>query len=165
MATRTFKYLADRSTRIIFELVFVLGLLGVLASSAITGQQHAVRMSSIMNSLSAMAYLKTQILYHQVMYGRWPDSRDIQDKIDEVVKASREIESIDVDRGNVAINYNTRYKYLSGHKLAFRKAQFTGQYDTPIIWLCGNQAVPEGMQTDRINLTDLPADLLPRLCK
>lgn len=129
------------------------------------GGLHAIRMASLANSLSVMANLRTHILYYQTMYGSWPDTQNLQGKIDEVSKLSPEIETIDVSRGDVVIHYNAHIQHLSGHKLSFRKAQFISQPTAPIVWLCGNQPIPDGMHIDSENVTDLLDVLLPNVCK
>lgn len=149
----------------IFELMFVFTLLGVLMYNATIGYQTALRMSSVTNSLAVITYLKTHMYYHHAMYGRWPDTQDLQDKITEITKLSPEIALIEIERGNVVITYNDHYFHLNQHKLSFRKAQVANQTGTPIIWLCGREVVLEGMQTDIENVTDLPDNLLPRMCK
>lgn len=165
MTTLTLKYLLERRARMLFELMFVFILLGALIYNAISGYQTALQMSSVTNSLAVITYLKTHMYYHYAMYGRWPDTRDLQDKITEITQISREIASIEIQRGNVVITYNDHYFHLNQHKLSFRKAQVANQTGTPVIWLCGREIMPEGMLTDIENVTDLPDNLLPRMCK
>ncbi|MFT5576344.1 MAG: type IV pilus assembly protein PilA [Bermanella sp.] len=76
------------------------------------------------------------------------------------------LQRVDVDNGAMHLQFGRKFpESLSGKVLSIRPMVVEGSPSSPISWVCGYDAVPEGMQAQVDNLMDLEQRYLPIRCR
>ncbi len=158
--------LIDTETRWLFDVAAAFTIIGIVISLALKSYTATVPPTVITSVLSSINSIKTDIAYHYAMTGQWlsvDDLSEFHNFRDKNVLAQLHFK-LQVRHGDIIITFPDDHPYLANQTLMLRKAQFPQELRGPVIWLCGYQPVPDGMDVHRTNLTTIPATQLPGIC-
>lgn len=150
----------------IVEMVFVLGVLGILLAMAIPAMQGMALRRQVVDSLPLAKLAEAGVQARWTATSKMPANNveaglPVPEKI-----ISNTVSRVDVSNGAVTLTFgNNAGKALHGKKLTLLPAVVVDTPKVPIAWLCNNVAVPAGMQVRGENATDVPAEWLPVECR
>ena len=158
--------LIDTETRWLFDIAAAFTIIGLVIGMAVKSYNAVVPAVSITGVLSSINSIKTDISYEYALSGNWMSADDLSDfpnfnNEDVLAKLHFTLQVRDAD---IIITFPSDHPYLANRILMLRKAQFIHEPRAPVIWLCGYQPVPAGMDVNPTNLTTIPASQLPSIC-
>jgi type IV pilus assembly protein PilA len=157
---------AAKSGFSIVEMVFVLGVLGILLAMAIPAMQAMALRRQVAESLPLAKLAEAGVQARWSASNKMPANNaeaglPLAEKI-----ISNTVSRVDVSDGAVNLTFgNNAGKALHGRRLSLRPAVVVDTPMVPIAWLCNNVAVPSGMQVRGENVTDVPPEWLPVECR
>jgi type IV pilus assembly protein PilA len=157
---------ARKSGFSIVEMVFVLGVLGILLAMAIPAMQGMALRRQVVDSLALAKIAEAGVQARWSASNKMPtNNADAGIPLPEKI-ISNTVSRIDVSDGAVTLTFgNNAGKALHGKKLTLRPAVVVDTPMVPIAWICNNVAVPNGMQVRGENATDVPSEWLPVECR
>ncbi len=150
----------------LIELMIVIAIIGILASVAIPPYAQWVHSARVTVAIRFAEQLQGDINHYYKKTARFPTDNASAGLPAPEKLLSPEIASITVENGAMHIKFRQSKKIIfAGKQLTLRPVYVKGSPKTPISWICGNAAVPEGMTASGENRTNMPATYLPVSCR
>lgn len=159
------KYRINRNWIGFLSLSSSFAILGVLISLALSYYSAITGRLSVIVAASNITPLEQEIYGYYALNGRWPDSPDELDMLQDEQYQSGERGNFILEKGSLHVTLVSQDKNVNGKVISFRKATFHDQQDTPTLWLCGYQPIPDGMIVDVKNRTNLDIQYMTSRCK
>lgn len=143
----------------------VLAIIAILAMMAIPSQMDRIVKEQVIEGIKLAELATKRVDAYWVATGKLPENNEALDLpvADKIVSAR--VSSVSVDKGAVHIRFgNQASGSLSGKVLSLRPAVVKDAIVVPITWVCAAGKVPEKMNIEGENRTDIRGDKLPLRC-
>ena len=159
-----FKHLAFyrlHRQNIFFEVLLSLLIIALLMTLEIHEMSVAMRKADRIRAFSDFQPARLSTSEYFALNGFWPTHEVTY--IDEGGTLGREVKVVD---GAIHLDMRSHHDSSAGNKiLSFRPAILTAGEAATVVWVCGNAAVPEGMQAAGENATTLRGGELYAVCR
>ena len=138
-------------------MVFV--IIALLLAFSIRGMKIASIKAYRLNAFSDFTAGRVALMESFALSGAWPERQSLSFE-------RYETPTLNIDTIQGVINlelHNRREDRAPGKVLSMRPA--TGALNATVVWVCGNAAVPDGMQVSGVNATTLSRDELYIVCR
>lgn len=150
----------------LIEMMIVLAIIAILAMIAIPSQDPIVVRKQVIESLEIIEdYKKLVSFYHKSTLVFLKDNKEAG--IPEANKLlGNYIDSITLENGAFHLHFgNKAHPAIKDKTLSVRPVIVKGSPQSPIAWICGLAAEPEGMEAVTGNKTDIELKYLPIGCR
>ncbi len=150
----------------LIELMIVIAIMGVLATTAIPTYQDRVIRTQVSEGIVLSEFAKDSIAQYYRANKRMPKNNaeaglPPPDKI-----MGNHVTAIEIGDGAIHIKFGNRVnKHAADKVLSLRPAVVAAYAQVPIAWSCGLAAAPAGMKISGTNQTTLPPPYLPIDCR
>lgn len=148
------------------EMLFVLGVIGILALMAIPALRDRALRKQVEEGLALAAVAEPGVQAVWAATGDMPldNTAAGAPPHDKIVGSL--VKDVNVDHGAITVTFgNNASKALERKRITVRPAVVADERAVPIAWLCHAVGVPNGMQVRGEDLTDVPAQWLPVDCR
>ena len=150
----------------LIELMIVVAIIGILAAIAIPAYQDYTIRAQVVEGLILIDELKPSIREYYRDRGTWPEDNESAGVPIPEHLLGQYVEGIVVSDGAMHVRFgNKAHTNLSGLTLTIRPLYVTANPTSPISWNCGRSEPPQGMSPQGMDRTDVPAQLLPSVCR
>lgn len=150
----------------LIEMMVVVAIIAILALMAIPKVDPTIARRQVVESIELIEdYKKLVSFYHKSTLVFLKDNKEAgipaPDKL-----LGNYVDSIELKDGAFHLHFgNKAHPSIKDKTLSVQPIVVKGSPESPMSWLCGNGAVPEGMQTVGENRTDLELKDLPLSCR
>ena len=150
----------------LIEMLVVIAIIAVLALIAMPSPDPTIARRQVAESMELVDnYKKLVSFYHQTTQTFLLDNNaagiPAPDKL-----LGNYVDRIDLKQGAFHIHFgNKAHANIKNKTLSIQPIMVTGSPESPISWICGKAAVPQGMQAVGENRTDLELKDLPLNCR
>lgn len=150
----------------LIEMLVVITIIAILALIAIPSPDPTIARRQVAESMELVDnYKKLVSFYHQTTQTFLLDNNaagiPAPDKL-----LGNYVDRIDLKQGAFHIHFgNKAHANIKNKTLSIQPIMVTGSPESPISWICGKAAVPQGMQAVGENRTDLELKDLPLNCR
>lgn len=150
----------------LIELMIVLAIIAILALIAIPSQDPAIVRKQVTESLGIIEdYKKLVSFYHQSTLVFLNDNKEAGIPAADKLKGNY-VESISLIEGAFHLHFgNKAHPALQDKVLSVRPVIVKGSPQSPIAWICGLAAEPDGMEALTDNQTNIELKYLPIACR
>jgi len=144
----------------LIELMFVIAIIGILASIAIPDYQNYIKRAKISEAFILATVLTKTIGDYYSYHGRLPKNNQVTDLPDNL--RGQYVKSMQIENGAIHLNFD---ESLNNATLTLRPALIIG-YPSPntLLWVCGYATAIKGTVIFGENKTDLEPKYLPSIC-
>jgi hypothetical protein len=154
----------NREFFFIINVCIAIVIIGFLTKNAIHYYMQSYYLSVTSAALGTAVPLKSEIHAFYIKNGYWPSNKNFN-KIKDYIGPNKTVSQIEIENGSFHLYLRDNISKVGGKILSFRKAESNQQLDTPIWWICGYSAIPEGMTTNTTNKTNIDKKYLQRICQ
>lgn len=150
----------------LIEMMVVVAIIAVLALLALPSPDPAIARKQVTESMELIEdYKKLVAFYHQSAQVFLKDNKEAgipaPDKL-----LGNYVDRIDLINGAFHIHFgNKAHPEIKNKTLTIQPVAVKGSPQSPISWICGKAAVPNGMEAAGENRTDLELKNLPLHCR
>ena len=150
----------------LIEMLVVIAIIAVLALIAMPSPDPTIARRQVAESMELVDnYKKLVSFYHQTTQTFLLDNNaagiPAPDKL-----LGNYVDRIDLKQGAFHIHFgNKAHANIKNKTLSIQPIMVAGSPESPISWICGKAAVPQGMQAVGENRTDLELKDLPLNCR
>jgi type IV pilus assembly protein PilA len=150
----------------LIELMIVVAIIGILASTALPAYQVYVQRSEVVEALSMVSTVRENVTAYYVEHLDFPADNEMAGVPAPHYLIGNRITRVVVESGAIHVTMgNKASKPLQGKILSFRPAVVIGSPQSPIAWLCGYDESVAGMEARGSNKTNLEREFLPSACR
>lgn len=148
------------------ELLMALGALAALLLMAIPALQDSALKRQVKDAMQLAAVAETGVQTAYALTGAMPPDNKAAGLPDPDKIVSQFVKNVNVANGAVTLTLgNNASKALEGMTLTLRPAVVPDEQVVPIAWLCHDMAVPDRMQVQGEDKTNIPSKWLPVECR
>ncbi len=150
----------------LIELMVVVAIIAMLGTLALPAYQSRIMQKQVESGVVLGDFAKQAIEDYYKKRRRLPANNAAAGlpPADQII--GLQVTALSVEKGALHIRYGNRAnKRLHGRTLSLRPARIKKHPQVPIAWICGHSSVPDGMQVEGKNLTDLSPAQLPVECR
>ena len=150
----------------LIEMMVVVAIIAILALMALPSPDPTIARRQVAESMELVEnYKKLVTFYHQSTQVFLKDNKEAgippADKL-----LGNYVDRIDLKSGAFHIHFgNKAHANIKNKTLSIQPIMVKGSPESPISWICGKAAVPDGMQAIGENLTDVELKDLPLNCR
>ena len=150
----------------LIELLIVISIIAILALIAMPSPDPTIARRQVIESTGLIEdYKKLVAFYHKSTQVFLKDNKEAgippADKL-----LGNYIDRIDFKNGAFHLHFgNKAHTAIKNKTLSIQPIMVDGSPESPISWICGKAAVPEGMKAVGENRTDLELKDLPLNCR
>lgn len=146
--------------------MMVLAVIAILALLAVPNMGGKVTKARIQETINLVTPYQSNIENYYHVHQQFPIS-NLDAGIPEPDKIiGKYLQSTYLDGGALHMVFNERaHPKLAGLVLSLRPIFVPGSPNSPVSWVCGNEAVPAYMLAAGLNNTNLPIQFLPINCR
>ncbi len=140
----------------LIEIMVVVAIIAILALMALPSPDPAIARKQVVESMELVEdYKKLVAFYHKSTQVLLKDNKEAgmpaADKL-----LGNYVDRIDLKDGAFHLHFgNKAHGNIKNKTLSIQPIMVKGSPESPISWICGKAAVPEGMQAAGENKTDL----------
>ncbi|KKK89142.1 hypothetical protein LCGC14_2736090 [marine sediment metagenome] len=149
----------------LIEMLVVLTIIAILLTIAIPSSDGKVDKIRIRETIKLISLYKDKIAEFYTVNGVFPESNE-QAGIPEPEKIiGNYLSAVEIKKGGFHLLLGNKISSkLQGKTLTIRPVFVPESLLSPISWICGYDAIPEGMESPTSNNTDIEKQLLPLEC-
>jgi len=151
----------------LIEIMIVIAIIAIIATLAIPSQTGAITQKRIVETIELVEPYKAHILaYYRSHSGEFPDNNEDVGlpEADKII--GNYLEKMEIREGVMHLYLGQKIPKQLHHKiLSIRPVFVKDSPNSPVSWICGLNAVPDGMTAAGSNLTDIPSLYLPGRCR
>ncbi|WP_062061991.1 pilin [Cellvibrio sp. OA-2007] len=150
----------------LIEIMVVVAIIAILALMALPSPDPAIARKQVVESMELVEdYKKLVAFYHKSTQVFLKDNKEAgmpaADKL-----LGNYVDRIDLKDGAFHLHFgNKAHGNIKNKTLSIQPIMVKGSPESPISWICGKAAVPDGMQAAGENKTDLELKDLPLTCR
>lgn len=150
----------------LIEIIIVLAIIAILATLAIPSQDPVIVRKQVLESLEIIEdYKKLVGFYHKSTLTFLKDNKEAgippADKL-----LGNYVDNIVLQDGAFHLHFgNKAHPAIKNKMLSVRPVVVKGSPQSPISWICGLAAEPDGMEAATENKTDIALNYLPISCR
>lgn len=150
----------------LIELLVVVGIIAILALLAIPSFDPTITRKQVVESMELVDdYKKLVAFYHKSTLVFLKNNKEAGIPEPEQLIGNY-VDNIELKDGAFHLHFaNKAHVALKGKYLSIRPIMVKGSPESPISWVCGNSAVPDGMIASGENKTNLELKDLPLGCR
>ena len=150
----------------LIELLIVMGVLAILALLAMPNFTDRIVRQQVAETLEVVDFAKRKVALFRGLSGKFP-ADNVEASLpppDKIVGSF--LSSVTVQDGALVLVFgNGANPMLKGKRLSLRPAYVPDYPDVPLVWICAGAAVPEKMQAQGRDDTDIAPLYLPAACR
>lgn len=150
----------------LIEMMVVLSIIAILVTLAIPSSRGRLARPQIEESLSLVADYQQQVVDYYKIMGEFPADNAVigMPAPDRIV--GNYLAAVTLDRGALHLELGNKIgEGLSGQVVSLYPVYVQGSANSPVSWVCGISAVPDGMTAAGDNLTTVEMIFLPSRCR
>ncbi|MET1256136.1 pilin [Aliikangiella maris] len=150
----------------LIELMVVITIIAILASFAIPGYQDYILRTQVTEGISMTNFLKPRINEFYLERGMFPKNNAEAGVPEAKYFIGNYVKSIKIIDGAIHVTFGNKInQQLSDKVLTIRPQYVKENILSPVAWLCGGSSVVEGMTVSGENMTTIPNNYLPSICR
>ena len=150
----------------LIELMIVVAILGILATITVPVFKDRIIKAQITEAIEISALAKEAIVAFRKKTGEIPGDNYTAGIPEPRKIIGNYVAGLEIKGGAINITLGNRvHKNIDGKILTIRPAYVADEKVVPIAWVCGDASVPDGMQVQGRNLTNLLHEELPIDCR
>ncbi|GMR18005.1 MAG: hypothetical protein BMS9Abin33_0404 [Gammaproteobacteria bacterium] len=150
----------------LIELMIVLAIVAILMLLAIPSQLPRVGRNQIVDAFELTEQLKPAIKSFYDSRGYFPIDNKTAGLPEPRYLIHSYVKQVIIDDGVINIEFGNKVtEPLKGKILSIRPLVVKGSPESPMSWLCGVAAAPEGMEVRGQNRTTVVRQMLPLKCR
>lgn len=148
------------------EMMVVVAIIAILAAIAIPSQMGRIVKEQVVAALPLADIAKEPIAASWKADKKLPiDNKDANLPVPEKV-VSNFVSALEIKDGVINMTFgNKAHVKIAGKILSLRPAVIDESQIVPIAWVCGNAKAPNQMTIKGENITTVPEEYLPHLCR
>jgi len=149
----------------LIELMYVVAIIGILASIALPSYQQYINRAQVVEGLSLANYAQKYVTeyYKDTMSFPADNAQAGLPPADKIIGTYTK--SVEVKDGIVYVTFGNKAAELNGKVLTMRPATVDGSPASPIAWVCGRSKAVEGMTAIGEHATTLGTAYIPASCR
>ncbi len=150
----------------LMEMLVVLAVIAILATLMMPSQGHRNVQTQVVESVELVDGYKAPIEAYFRAAGSFPADNEQAGMPAPELLMGNYLERVEVVEGAMHLTMGNKFpKSLQGSVISLRPLLVEGSPSSPISWVCGYDAVPEGMKAAADNRTNLDIKYLPLRCR
>jgi len=150
----------------LIELMIVVAIIGILAAVALPAYQTYIVRAQVVESQVIVGELKNSVAEFYKNRGRFPADNAEAGIPEARYLLGNYVQGITLEAGAFHIQFGNKVNQaLQDRYLTIRPIVVIDSPASPFSWLCGNGAVPDGMEPVGDNRTDVEPGMLPSSCR
>jgi len=151
----------------LLEVMIVMAIIAILATIAIPSKMGRITQTKVVESIELVEPYKTNIeLYFKTHSGEFPDDNDEAGIPKPKLIKGNYLNKMEVRGGAMHLWFGQKLpEHLHNKIITIRPVFVKDSPNSPISWVCGQSAVPDGMIGAGLNLTDIDLLFLPGRCR
>jgi type IV pilus assembly protein PilA len=150
----------------LIELMIVVAIIGILASTAIGSYQYYIIRSQISEAVALASAMKLNVIEYYQQTGTFPADNATLGLDASSTYNGAYTTSIAIEDGAIHVTLGNKARVeLDSKVLSIRPAIYAGVIGSSVNWLCGYSPTPSGMTTSGTNLTSVDTLYLPSVCR
>lgn len=148
------------------ELMIVLGIIAILAMIALPSQVSSIQQKRILETLQLAEPLKGNIFAYYMLNGDFPEDNEAAGLPEPEKILGNYLQRTTVEDGVIHLHLGQKLPdSLTDKIISIRPIVVEESPASPISWICGYDEIPEGMNAQGENKTDVPRNYLPLRCR
>jgi type IV pilus assembly protein PilA len=150
----------------LIEMLVVLAVIAILSMLAIPNKSGVVVRTQVNESIKLIEDYKTMVNLIYKTTGSFPATNSDAGVPEPDKIKGNYVSQVDLVNGSFNIVFGAKIRSeLEGKVISIRPIYVEGSPTSPVSWICGNDAIPNGMLAAGDNHTDLPSHYLPIKCR
>lgn len=150
----------------LLEMLVVLAVIAILATLVVPSSGHRHIQQQVLESVELVERYKGVLEAHYVATGTFPENNEAAGMPAPEKLIGSYLDRVDVEAGAMHLTFGRKFpESLAGTQVTIRPVTVEGSPNSPVSWLCGYDAVPEGMSAAVDNRTDLELRYMPLRCR
>lgn len=150
----------------LIEMMVVLSIIAILVTLAIPNTRGRLARPQIEESLALVTDYQQQVVAYYKVMGEFPADNDTigMPAPDRIV--GNYLAAVTLEQGALHLELGNKIgEGLAGQVVSLYPVYVQGSTNSPVSWVCGISAVPEGMTAAGDNLTTVEMAFLPTRCR
>ena len=149
----------------LLELMIVLAVIAILATIAMPSFKSNNTRAQVVESVELIKTLKENVFLFYQLQKKFPRDNSEAGIPKAELLIGNYVERIEYVKGSFNITFGNKANSMIKKKvLSIRPMVVKNSPESPISWVCGNSAVPEGMIAVGVNETNIANQYLPINC-
>ncbi|HCS28325.1 MAG TPA: prepilin-type cleavage/methylation domain-containing protein [Spongiibacteraceae bacterium] len=150
----------------LLEMLVVLAIIAILATLVMPSNANRHLQQQVLESVELIERYKGNLEAFYSATGAFPADNEAANMPEPDKIIGSYVQRVDVENGAMHLQFGKKFpESLSGKRLSLRPMIVEGSPNSPVSWVCGFDAVPEGMAATVENQTDLELRFLPLRCR
>ncbi|MDX1692330.1 MAG: pilin [Ketobacteraceae bacterium] len=150
----------------LIELMIVVAIIGILASVSLPSYQSYTARAKVAEAITLVSEFKPGIIDYYKVNGEFPADNAQAGVPESRYVIGNYVRGASIENGAIHIEMGNKVSaHMKGKVLTLRPMTVIGSPESPISWVCGDSAVPEGMAPVGENKTTLGREVLPADCR
>lgn len=150
----------------LIEMMIVLAIIAILVTLAIPNTKGRMTRVQIDESLTLVQDYQSQVVAYYKLMGEFPASNETIGMPDPNKIVGNYLSAVTLADGALHLELGNKIaEGQAGRVVTLYPVYVAGSPQSPVSWVCGLSAVPDGMRAAGENLTDLELAYLPTRCR
>jgi type IV pilus assembly protein PilA len=150
----------------LIEMMIVLAIIAILVTLAIPNSKGRLTRVQIDESLALVSDFQQQVVAYYKVMGEFPASNETLGMPDPEKIVGNYFVALTLAQGALHMELGNKIgEGQTGRVISLFPVYVPGSPQSPVSWVCGLSAIPEGMRAGGENLTDIELPYLPTRCR
>lgn len=150
----------------LLEMLVVLAIIAILATLVMPSNANRHIQKQVLESVELVERYQGNLEALYVATGAFPEDNKAAGMPEPEKIIGHFLQRVDVENGAMHLQFGRKFpESLAGKRLSIRPLIVEGSPGSPVSWVCGYDAVPQGMKANADNRTNLELTHLPLRCR
>ncbi|MDN3639533.1 type II secretion system protein [Simiduia curdlanivorans] len=150
----------------LIEMMIVLSIIAILVTLAMPNSKGRMTRVQIEESLTLVEDYQLQVISYYKVMGEFPADNNTLGMPDPEKIIGNYLSAVTLEQGALHLELGNKIgEGQTGKVVSLTPVFVPGSPQSPVSWVCGSAAIPNGMQAAGANLTNLELAYLPTKCR